>query len=124
MLKTKTWVAALVALAAVLAVLALALRHARAPGTVVEVVQDGVVLRTIDLARVTEAYSFTVTSADGGSNVVLVEPGRIRVSSADCPDQICVQRGWLSDQAAPVVCLPHRLALRLRGETAADAVAG
>lgn len=32
---------------------------------------------------------------------------------ADCPDQVCVHAGWLTDSAAPIVCLPHRLVIRL-----------
>ena len=122
-LKTRTWVLLLAAAALVLALLSLRLLTARREGNVVEVVQDGVVLREIDLSRVTEAYSFVVTWQDGGSNTVLVEPGRVCVSEADCPDQICVRQGWLTDQAQPVVCLPHRLMLRVRDAAGADAVA-
>ena len=59
-------------------------------GAVVQIVQDGTVIREIDLSRVARAYSFEVESADGGRNTILVEPGRICVSEADCPDQICV----------------------------------
>ena len=123
MLKTRTWVILIAAVAAALAVLSWALLRARQPGTVVEVVQDGVVLREIDLSAVTEEYSFVVEWPGGGSNTLLVQPGRICVSEADCPDQICVSQGWLSDQSAPVICLPHRLMLRIQGGTALDAVA-
>ena len=52
-----------------------------------------------------------------------VRPGAIRVSEADCPDKICVGMGWLTDGAAPIVCLPHRLMIRRRGAGAADAAA-
>ena len=51
-----------------------------------------------------------------------VRAGAIRVSEADCPDKICVGMGWLTDGAFPIVCLPHRLMIRLKG-TAADAAA-
>lgn len=89
------------------------------------VYQDGVCIRTVDLARVDEPYSFIV-EWEGGYNTVEVERGRIRVSDADCPDRICVHRGWVSDAAAPIACLPHKLVIRLEsgGEAGIDGVAG
>ena len=41
--------------------------------------------------------------------------GRIRVESADCPDQVCVDQGWISDGTVPVVCLPNRLVIQIEG---------
>lgn len=121
MIKTKTWIIITVCLIAVLSAASIyALSHQRISG-VVEIIQDGVVIEEIDLSKVTEAYSFTVTREDGGSNVITVEPGRIRVSEADCPDHICVRMGWLYDQAAPIVCMPHRLVISLK-EADTDAV--
>lgn len=124
MLKTRVWVLGALILAAILGLLTwLTLGRSR-ESSVVQVVQDGAVLKEIDLSAVTEEYSFTVEWPEGGSNTVTVQPGRIRVSGADCPDQTCVRQGWLADRAAPVVCLPHRLVLRWKtvsGET--DAIA-
>ena len=69
----------------------------------------------IDLERVTEPR--TLTLEDGrGRNTVLVERGRICVSEADCPDQICVKQGWISDGTVPIVCLPHRLVIEITGD--------
>ncbi len=68
----------------------------------------GELIRTIDLSGVEEPYEFTVSS-ELGENTVRVEPGRIRVVSADCPDGVCVRMGWLS--SAPIVCLPHELVI-------------
>ena len=85
--------------------------------------RDGVVLQRIELDRVTEAYTFSVDCPEGGTNVVEVRPGGIRVREADCPDRVCVGQGWLTDSAIPIVCLPHRLVIQLAGEAAADGVA-
>ena len=89
------------------------------------VCQDGVCIRTIDLSQVEEPYSFTVEWEDG-YNIIEVERGRIRVSEADCPDRICVRRGWMWDSAAPIACLPHRLVIQLEGggDSGIDGVAG
>ena len=114
MIKTKTWIIIIICLIAVLSVASVyAMSHHRISG-VVEIIRDGVVIQEIDLSEVTEEYSFTVYWEDGGSNVITVQPGRIRVSEADCPDHICVKMGWLYDQAAPIVCMPHRLVINLK----------
>ena len=114
MLKTRVWIIGIVLLAVALIVLSVLLLTSRSEGTVVQVIQDGTVLREIDLSKVKEPYSFTVEAPDGGSNRIEVEPGRIRVADADCPDKICISQGWLSDQSVPIVCLPHRLIIKLR----------
>ena len=49
-----------------------------------------------------------------GTNRIVVEPGRICVSEANCPDGICISQGWLSDQDVPIVCLPHRLIIKIK----------
>lgn len=94
----------------------------RSPGAAAKIRQDGELLRTIDLTAVDQPYDFTVTAADGGVNVVEVEQGRIRVSQADCPDQVCVRQGWIATDAAPVVCLPHGLVIEIVGAGGPDAV--
>lgn len=81
-------------------------------GSVVEILQDGVCIQRIDLAKVTSSYSFEIQDPRGGSNVIWVEPGRICVKEADCPDRVCVQQGWIQEGLLPIVCLPHRLVIR------------
>ena len=97
----------------------------RVPGRVVSIFQNGELVRRIDLSGVVEPYSFTVECEDG-INVISVENGRIRVSEADCPDGTCVRQGWMSSGAVPIVCLPHKLVIKLgeSGYEEVDAVAG
>ncbi len=122
MIRTRTWIVILLAFALAMALLSALLYAKRGEGSVVQIVQDGKVLEEIDLSKVYEEYSFTVEAPGGGYNLVTVQPGRIRVSEADCPDQICVGQGWLSDRAAPIVCMPHKLMIMLKGEGETDAV--
>lgn len=125
MRSTKFWLALVGALLLLSAVASALLWFGRGDAQTARVYKDGVCIRSIDLSRVDAPYSFTV-EWDGGSNTIEVEPGRIRVSEADCPDQICVRRGWVSDNAAPIACLPHRLIIQLeRGKSGGiDGVAG
>ena len=78
------------------------------------VTRDGVLLEEIDLDKVDAPYSFTLEDGSG-TNTVLVEPGRICISEADCPDQICVKQGYISDGTVPIVCLPHKLIIEITG---------
>ena len=101
----------------------LLLAPGRTDHPVAAITLDGEVLDEIDLTQVQEPYSFPVTGKDGLTNTVLVEPGRIRVEKADCPDQICVHMDWL--EAAPIVCLPNRLSIQYAdGESVSGLDAG
>ncbi len=78
----------------------------------VEIVQDGIVIRTIDLANAKDT-AFRIESPDGKSyNLVTVSEGRIKVSEAGCPDQTCVHMGALKSDSMPIVCLPNKLIIR------------
>lgn len=90
------------------------------------ITQNGRVIRTIDLAAVTEPYEFDVTDSHGGRNRIRAEHGRIAVISADCPDLICVNHGYIEDGAGAIVCLPHRLSIVIEDSDGSlpDAVAG
>ena len=64
--------------------------------------------------------------SDGDSyNVIEITEGGVRMKEADCPDQICVSRGLIQKSGQSIVCLPHRLVIRLEqvGDQGLDAVA-
>lgn len=116
---TKFWVIVIGAVLLLSSLAAVWLLQGKA-GTVARIYQDGVCIRTIDLSTVTSGYSFTVETGAGGYNVVQVEQGRICVTEANCPDQVCVRQGWISNQAAPIACLPHKLIVEITDDPAAD----
>lgn len=78
--------------------------------------QDGRLLQTIPLSQVQETYVFTLEATDGGRNTIEVSPGGIAITQADCPDQICVLQGRITDSLLPITCLPHRLVIELQPE--------
>ena len=122
-MRTKLILALLIGAVAVsAAVLLLQGRGTRA--SVARITRDGVLLEEIDLTKTQAPFSFLLE--DGrGRNLISVDQGRIRVSEADCPDQICVDQGWISDGTVPIVCLPHRLMIQIvGGEEGLDGGAG
>ena len=82
------------------------------PATSAEVYQNGNYLQTL---RLDEPVGYTLFSANGGSNTIEVRDGRIRISHATCPDQVCVNQGWVSTDATPIVCLPNGLVIQVKG---------
>ena len=85
---------------------------------------NGEVVREIELDKITEPLEFDIT-ADGHTNCVRAEQGRIRMLSADCPDKVCVNQGWIDNGAVPIVCLPHKVTIEIKGGSAEiDAVTG
>lgn len=112
MIKTRIWAIGIALVLLLSAGAALWLFGRSAPGTVANIYQDGVCLYSIDLSQVTATETYCVECASG-VNTILIEPGRICILEADCPDQVCVQAGWLTDSVQPIVCLPHRLVIRL-----------
>ena len=109
MKRNRYWIILLVII--VLASSAAALFIQRAPGDIVRIYQDGVLIKSIDLSEIEEPQQFTVEFGSG-ENVIVAERGRIKVSSATCPDLLCVRQGWLRS-ARPIVCLPHRLVITM-----------
>lgn len=118
MLKTKTWIIIISFVFAVSLACSLVISRRPADTSLVEVVQDGQVIRELDLAAVESEYSFVVES-ENGTNTVTVQPGRICISEADCPDRTCVSQGWLKNSSMPIICMPHRLIIR-RAEKGSD----
>ena len=81
----------------------------------VRILQDNKVLYTLDLSKEKDR-TFRIEAANGGWNDITLKDGRICVSCADCPDQTCVNTGFLRSEGVPVVCLPHRLVIRFADE--------
>lgn len=85
-----------------------------------QVLQDGVVIHEIDLSTVKEPFQLRVEDGQGGYNIISVERGRIRVIEANCPEQVDVMQGWISEPHQSLVCLPHKLVVKIVGQEKSD----
>ena len=117
--KQSTWIILIAMLLLTAAVTWVVLRVSGG-GNTARITLDGKEIRRIDLSAVTEPYEFDVESSSG-INRVRVEPGKISVISADCPDGVCVAHGPISKSGSPIVCLPHRLVIEILREDGSDA---
>lgn len=74
---------------------------------------DGKPYDTINLSQVDTEKTFTIDNHRGGTNTVTIRPGEIGIIHANCHDQICVNRGFISDSLVPTVCLPNGVVITL-----------
>ena len=95
-----------VLLAVVLAVL-LVLTLTKEKGAYVEVIQDGERIATYPLDIPREV------SLNGGTNILVIEDGVAYLSYATCPDRTCVNTGKISYNGQSIVCLPHRITVKV-----------
>lgn len=81
---------------------------------VIQIIQNKEVIYTINLNKVDEPYDITIYSEDGGYNIISIENGSVSVTSSDCADHICINQGKIKDNSSnPIVCLPHKLIIKL-----------
>ena len=61
--------------------------------------------------------SYVVEREDGSRNVIRVEGGAVYMQEANCRDGLCIRQGRMKNAAKTIVCLPHKLVVRLEGDT-------
>ena len=81
------------------------------PRVVIEV--DGEVYASYDMDEVKGIIP--VSTPNGGENRVYVQDDLVFMDSANCPDQTCVKQGVIRDGSVPIVCLPHKVIVRIEG---------
>lgn len=87
----------------------LAMKQTTVAEPVAEIYVDGVLMRTEALSK---EQSFSLTTKYG-YNDILIQNGTISVTSSDCPDKVCVNTGATNSSVVPIICLPHRLEIRI-----------
>ena len=80
-------------------------------GSVVVIEQNSIVIKQLDLNKDTE---FKV-EYEGHYNIIKIANGTVSVSEADCKDQICVKTPAISKVGQSIICLPHKLVIRIEG---------
>jgi hypothetical protein len=77
---------------------------------------DRKVLYDIPLQKGMKPREIKVDTGDGGYNIVSIgSDGTVDVTEANCRDQICVQWGVIRNPGETIVCLPHRMTVKITG---------
>ena len=83
------------------------------------VVEDGT-----ETARYPLDVEQTVTIGGDDYNVLRIAGGEASIAEANCGDHTCVRTGPVSREGETIVCLPHRLVIRVEGGEASGFEAG
>lgn len=89
----------------------------RTDGKYVVVVVDGTETARYSLA---EDAEFTLESANGGYNKVVISGGKADVTEASCPDKVCVNQHSINRTGETITCLPNKTVLKVIGESEAE----
>lgn len=80
-----------------------------APGGMIEISINGKRDQTLSLS-----HNTTITlSAGNGHNVLTIRDGCADITDADCPDKLCVTQKKISRKGETLVCLPHKLVVKV-----------
>ncbi len=60
-----------------------------------------------------EAYDIEI---DNDFNRVVINQGTVFIEDADCPDKLCVKQGKISKSGESIICLPHKVVVKISAE--------
>ena len=81
-------------------------------GSYIEIIVNEKVRDTLPLDKDTE---YRITEKDF-LNVIKIKDGKVYMEEADCPDKLCVKQGKISKNGQAVICLPHKVVVRVISE--------
>lgn len=90
----------------------------KSEGARVIVTVDGKEYKNLDLKKNTE---FTIEEKDGAYNKVVIQDGEVDMTEANCPDKICVKHKKIHYSGETIVCLPHKVVIKIVGGEEGDA---
>ena len=85
------------------------------------VIQDG---KQVGAYPLEEDKIVIVTWGEDEYNLLMISDGTAFISDADCPDKLCVKQNPISGNGESIICLPHKLVIRIaaKEESKLDAV--
>lgn len=84
-------------------------------GAMISIIQDGTQTAQYSLS---DPQTIVIPDSNGGSNTLVIQDGCAKITEADCPDHLCVHQRAISANGETIVCLPHKLVIKV---TAGDA---
>lgn len=81
-------------------------------GMYAEIVCDGKVIQKYPLVQDMEER-FLIP--EYGYNTISIHEKHVSIIDADCPDRICVKQRAISKTGESIICLPHKLVVRIVG---------
>ena len=67
-----------------------------------------------------EKARFSLTSdgiydINNGKNRIEILGGKVRMTYADCPDELCIRQGWIEFDGQSIICRPNKITVMVSG---------
>lgn len=92
----------------------------RTAGNTVTITIDGKLWRTLSLSADT---TIDIPGA-GGTNTLRIKNGQASITEADCPDKLCVHQSSIRHNGESLVCLPHKVIVKVTADASDDDLDG
>lgn len=57
-----------------------------------------------------------------GNIIIEITDNRVRVKKSDCPDKLCVKKGWIKNPGEFIICMPNKLVIQIIGDDNYDSI--
>ena len=64
-----------------------------------------------------EPRELRVDTGEGGYNRIRISSDGVDIVDANCPDKLCVYSPTIKVPGQSIVCIPHKLVVRIKGES-------
>ncbi len=54
--------------------------------------------------------------------IVEIKEKKVRVLKSDCPDKLCIKKGWINKAGQFIICMPNKLVIKLIGKEEYDGI--
>lgn len=78
------------------------------------IVRDGEIIHKY---KIDDTYERTIKLDFGNEhNIVEIKDGKVTMTESNCPDKVCIKTKPISKNGEMIVCLPHKLYVKIEGE--------
>lgn len=84
----------------------------RAPSELVKVYVDNELVEEFSLHENTQ---YLIHASNGGTNLLVIEDGKVFVKEASCPDKVCMQTDIFTEFTHTILCLPNNVTIVIEG---------
>lgn len=78
------------------------------------IVRDGEIIHKY---KIDDTYERTIKLDFGNEhNIVEIKDGKVTMTESNCPDKVCIETKPISKNGEMIVCLPHKLYVKIEGE--------
>jgi hypothetical protein len=81
----------------------------------IEIYSKGELYKRLPLEKTSENTAFTVEN-EFGKNIVEISDEKVKIVDADCDDKICVKSHAINKAGEAIICLPHKVVVRIIGK--------